>query len=126
MGLDNAEHIQLTTFNPDVRSVERVVRLADGRIGVWTPNGTELRERLPAAATVIVRVCDRGGKVDLEQPLFEGRAEYLASGSVFDEIKELTEKKYGAKVTVANVLDRAKELFGGRTPEGAVVIDIVG
>lgn len=126
MGLDDAEHIQLTTFNPDVRSVERVVRLADGRIGVWTPNGTELRERLAAAATVIVRICDRGGRVDLEQPLFEGRAEYLASGSVFDEIKALTEKKYGAKVTVANMLDRAKELFGGRTPEGAVVIDIVG
>lgn len=126
MGLDSAEHILLTTFNPDLKSVERVVRLADGRIGVWTPDGTDLQTRLPAAGTVIVRICDRGGKVDLEQPLFEGRAEFVASGSVFDEIKGLTVEKYGAKVTVANVLDRAKELFGGKTPEGAVVINIIG
>lgn len=126
MGLDNAEHIQLTTFDPDVKSVERVVRLADGRIGAWTPDGTELSKRLPTAATVIVRICDRGGKVDLEQPLFEGRAEFVASGSVFDEIKALTAEKYGAKVTVVNVLDRVKELFGRRTTEGAVVIDILG
>lgn len=126
MGLDNAEHIQLATFNPDVKSVERVVRLADGRIGTWTADGTELSKRLPTAATVIVRICDRGGKVDLEQPLFEGRAEYIASGSVFDEIKTLTVEKYGAKVTVGNVFDRVKELFGGKTPEGAVVIDILG
>lgn len=126
MGLDNAERILLTTFNPDDKSVERVVRLADGRIGVWTPDGTGLAKRLPAAGTVIIRVCDRGGKVDLEQPLFEGRAEYLASGSVFDEIKTRMVDKYGRQVTVANVIDRAKELFGGKTPEGAVVIDIIG
>lgn len=126
MGLNDAQHILLTTFNPDLKSVERVVRLSDGRIGVWTPDGTELSKRLPAAGTVIVRICDRGGKVDLEQPLFEGRAEYVGSGSVFDEIKSLTEAKYGAKVVVANVIDRAKELFGGKTPEGAVVIDILG
>ncbi|MDO5499419.1 MAG: hypothetical protein Q4F67_07040 [Propionibacteriaceae bacterium] len=126
MGLDRAEHILLTTFNPDLKSVERVVRLNDGRIGLWTPDGTSLEQRLPAAATVIVRICDRGGKVDLEQPLFEGRAEFVASGSVFDEIKALTVEKYGRKVVVANVVDRAKELFGGKTPEGAVVINIIG
>lgn len=126
MGLSDAEHILLTTFNPDTKSVERVVRLTDGRIGIWTPDGTGLNQRLPAAQTVIVRICDRGGKVDLEQPLFEGRAEYVASGSVFDEIKSLTTEKYGRGVVVANVIDRAKELFGGKTPEGAVVIDILG
>lgn len=126
MGLDNAERVLLSTFNPDDKSVERVVRLADGRIGIWTPDGTGLGKRLPASTTVIVRICDQRGRVDLEQPLFEGRAEYVASGSVFDEVKRLTEEKYGAQVTVANVIDRAKELFGGKTPEGAVVIDIIG
>lgn len=126
MGLDNADRILLTTFNPDEKSVERVVRLADGRLGSWTPDGTALAKRLPAADTVIVRICDARGRVDLEQPLFEGRAEYVASGSVFDEIKRLTENKYGTQITIANVVDRAKELFGGKTPEGAVVINIIG
>lgn len=126
MGLHDAEHILLTTFNPDMKSVERVVQLNDGRIGIWTPDGTDLEKRLPAAQTVIVRICDRGGKADLEQPLFEGRAEFVASGSVFDEIKALTAEKYGPKVTVANVIDRAKELFGRKTPEGAAVINIIG
>ena len=126
MGFNSASHILLTTFHPDLDSVERVVRLADGRIGVWTPDGTELQQRLPAAATVIVRICDRGGKVDLEQPLFEGRAEYVASGSVFDEIKSLTAEKYGRGGGIAIVVDLAKERFGGKTPEGAVVINIIG
>lgn len=126
MGLDSAQHIELSTLEPDEKSVERVVRLADGRIGLWTPDGTDLQRRLPQPATVIVRICDRGGKIDLEQPLLEGRAEYVASGAVFDEIKELTADKYGVKMTIANVVDRAKEVFGGKTPEGAVVISIVG
>lgn len=126
MGLQDAEHILVTTFNPDVKSVERVVQLTDGRVGFWTANGSDLATRFAEPQTVIVRICDRGGKVDLEQPLFEGRAEYVASGSVFDEIKGLVESKYGLGVKVENVMDRAKELFGNKTPEGAVVINIIG
>lgn len=126
MGLQDAHHILVTSFNPDIKSVERVVRLADGRIGFWSPDAMDLAGRFSAPQTVIVRICDRGGKVDLEEPLFEGNAEYVASGSVFDEIKTLTSKKYGLGLKVENVMDRAREIFGRRTAEGAVVINIVG
>ncbi len=126
MSLQDAEHILVTTFNPDVKSVERVGQLADGRIGFWSPDATEMAERFAESQTVIVRICDRGGKPDLEQPLYEGRAQYLASGSVFDEIRGLIHEKYGLGLKVENVMDRAKELFGKKTPEGAVVIDIIG
>lgn len=126
MGLQDAEHILVTSFNPDVKSVERVVRLADGRIGFWSTDAVELAGRFSVPQTVIVRICDRGGKVDLEEPLFEGHAEYVASGSVFDEIKTLTSEKYGLGLKVENVMDRAREIFGRKTPEGAVVINIIG
>ncbi|WP_425307973.1 hypothetical protein AADG42_04195 [Ammonicoccus fulvus] len=126
MSLLDAEHIMVTTFNPDVKSVERVGQLADGRIGFWSPDATEMAERFSEPQTVIVRICDRGGKPNLEQPLYEGRAQYLASGSVFDEIRGVIHEKYGLGLKVENAMDRAKELFGKKTPEGAVVIDIIG
>lgn len=126
MSLQDTDHILVTTFNPDVKSVERVVQLTDGRIGFWTPDASDTANRFAQSQTVIVRICDRGGKPDLEQPLYEGRAEYLASGSVFDEIKTLIHQKYGLGLKVESVMDRARELFGSKTPEGAVVIDIVG
>lgn len=126
MSLQDAQHILVTTFNPDVKSVERVVQLVDGRIGFWSPDAAEMATRFADAQTVIVRICDRFGKPDLEQPLYEGRAAYVASGSVFDEIKTLVHAKYGVGLKVENVMDRAKELFGNKTPEGAVVVDIIG
>lgn len=126
MSLQDAENILVTTFNPDLKSVERVAMLADGRIGFWSPDATTLAERFAQPQTVIVRICERNGKHDLEQPLYEGRAEYLASGSVFDEIRGLIHEKYGLGLKVENAMDRAKEIFGKKTPEGAVVIDIIG
>lgn len=126
MGLQDAEHILVTSFNPDLKSVERVARLADGRIGFWSPDADDLATRFATPQTVIVRICDRGGRVDLEQPLFEGQAEYVASGSVFDEIKSKISEKYGLGLKLENVMDKAREMFGKKTPEGAVVINIIG
>jgi hypothetical protein len=126
MGLREAEHVVVTTFNPDVKSVERIVQLSDGRIGFWTADAGAMADRFAEAQTVIVRICDRGGKVNFEQPLFEGRAEFVTEGVDFDAVKAAVAAKHGMAVKLENTVDRAKELFGRKTPEGAVVIDIVG
>lgn len=126
MGLQDAEHILVTTFNPDLKSVERVVQLADGRIGFWTADATDMADRFSTRQTVIVRICDRGGKVNLEQPLFEGVAEFVSEGIAFDEVRTAVEAKHGFAMKMENAVDRAKELFGNKTPEGAVIVDIIG
>ena len=126
MGLSEAEHVVVTTFNPDRKSVERIVQLSDGRIGFWTADAGTMAERFTGEQTVIVRICDRGGNVDFEQPLFEGRAEFVATGVDFDAVKTAVAAKHGRAMKVESTVDRAKELFGAKTPEGVVVIDIVG
>lgn len=126
MGLHEAEHVLVSTFNPDVQSVERVVQLADGRIGFWTADAGGMAERFAEPQTVIVRICDRGGKVDLEQPLYEGRAVFIADGPDFEAVKSEVATKHGLAIKLESAVDRAKELFGPKTPEGAVVVDIIG
>lgn len=126
MGLGEADHVLVTTFNPDLKSVERIAQLPDGRIGFWTPNTAEMASRFAEPQTVIVRICDRGGKVDLEQPLYEGRAVFVAEGPDFDAVKSAVAERHGLAVRLSSTMDRAKELFGAKTPEGVVLIDIVG
>lgn len=126
MALRDADHVLVTTFNPDVKSVERVVQLPDGRIGFWTADAGEMAPRFAVPQTVIVRICDRGGKVDLEQPLFEGTAAFRAEGPDFETVKSAVAEKQGLAAKLESTLDRARELFGAKTPEGVVVIDIIG
>lgn len=126
MGLPKVDYVVVTTFSPDVKTVERVVELADGRFGFWTADAGEMAGRFAEPQTVVVRICDRGGKVDLVQPLFEGRAVFVAEGPDFEAVKSEVAAKHGWATKRENAVDRAKELFGPKTPEGAVVLEIIG
>ncbi len=123
-----AEHILVTSYPPHadpVTSVERVAALADYRLAYWLPDGAGAAERFGAGPVVSVRPCARSGKPHLEEPVREGRAQVFTEGTVFDEAKAAIKAKYGVAATLAGAVDRAQELFGGRTPEAVVVIDIV-
>ncbi|QGF23395.1 hypothetical protein [Raineyella fluvialis] len=123
-----AAHILVTSYPPEdepVSSVERVVQLADLRLAYWLPNAIEARERFAGGPVVSVRPCSRGGKPELAAPLLEGRVEVVTEGPLFDETKAAIKAKYGLGVAMAEAVDRARRLFGDRTPEAVVVVDIV-
>lgn len=127
--LGEARRIQVTTFAADgtpQASVEWVVSVSDTRIGFWTPDVTGFEVRIANSPVVSVHQCDRFGHIDRSQPLFEGRAQIVTEGEIHDEVKKRTKDKYAVGAFVANVVDKVKELSGDKTPEGVVVINIVG
>lgn len=129
MAITDARHILVTTWDAESRpeaTPEWVVGLPDARIGFWTADATEWTRRLAVSGVVSVQACSRTGRVDRQQPVLEGRAELVLSGPVFDEGKAATRERYGVAAGASGVLDRLRELGGDETPEGVVVIDIVG
>ncbi|MEA5153327.1 hypothetical protein [Raineyella sp.] len=127
--LADVEHILVTSYPPHadpVTSIERVAALADHRLAYWLPDSTGAAERFDAGPVVSVRPCSRSGKPKLEEPVREGRASVVTEGAVFDEAKTAIKEKYGLAATVAAAVDRARELFGERTPEAVVLLDIIG
>ncbi len=129
MTIRDASRIQVTTFgsdDPAQVTVEWVVSVSDTRIGFWTPNTTTWTTRLAASPVVTVRQCNAFGKVDREEPLFEGRAEVVTEGELFTEVRQDTRGKYALGAAVAGLIDKVSELGGEKTPEGVVIINIVG
>lgn len=127
--IGDATRIQVTSFGADgatEQSVEWVVAVSDTRIGFWTPDTTTWQARTAVSKVVSVHQCDSFGKVDREQPLFEGRIDILTDGPIHDEVKKRTKGKYAVGAFVAGVVDRVKELAGDKTPEGVILINIVG
>ncbi len=127
--IGDAKRIQVTSFGADNAtdaSTEWVVAVSDTRIGFWTPDITGWEARTATSPVVSVHQCDSFGKVDREQPVFEGRVQILTSGEIFDEVKRDTKGKYAVGAFVAGVVDKVKELGGDETPEGVVLINIVG
>lgn len=128
MALADASHILVTTFADGGRqaSAERIVALPDAEVGFWTPDITAWQPRLAASPVVTVQACNSRGAVDREQPLLEGRARVVLDGPLLQAAREATHAKYGLAVRASGWVDRLKELGGEVTPEGAVVIDVVG
>lgn len=129
MRLADSDHILVTSYRTDgtsIDSVEQVVGLDDARIGFWVTDAAQVQQRFSSSPVVSVRVCNGRGKPDLDEPVFEGRAEVITMGTVFDEVKLKIEDKYDLKVGINSFLDRAKEMFTRKeTPEAVVVINVM-
>ncbi|GAB3705538.1 hypothetical protein [Mariniluteicoccus flavus] len=123
MAISDGDHILVSTFEPDLDTVERVVPVSDLRIGWWS-HDSEGVDRFRGEPIVMVRACSRGGRPDLETPLLEGRSEVVTEGPLFDEVKAAVLAKYGLGAKVDSLLDRAREAFGERTPESVVLINV--
>lgn len=129
MGIADERHVRVTTFGAGgdaVASTEWIVGLADARLACWTPDATGWPARLAASPVVTIQAAGPTGAVRREAPLLEGRAELVTEGPALAEARELTMKKYAVAAPAAGLLDSARELGGTRTPEGAVVITVVG
>lgn len=129
MALADAPRLVVTSFPPGAEpqaSTEWVVAAGDRRVGFWTPDVTAWVARLSACDVVTVRAANQFGAVDREAPLLEGRAEVVTDGEVLELVRAATRAKYGLGAGVAGIVDRIKELGTDKTPEGAIVIDVVG
>ncbi len=129
MNLGDADRVVLTTFDAagtPSRSSEFVVSLGEDRIGCWTPHASPWVERLTLSPIVSVQAADRAGRALRSEPVLEGRAELLTEGPDLDQAHQLCKDKYGFAATLADVVDKAWEIGGTRTPHGVVVVHIVG
>lgn len=129
MRLSDAERVIISTFDATgtaTSSAEFVVTLGEDRIGAWTPHSSPWVERLALSSVVSVQAADRAGRPLRPEPVFEGRAELVSEGADLETADRLTRDKYGFAATLADVVDKAWEIGGTRTPHGVVVVHIVG
>ena len=61
-----------------------------------------------------------------ESPVFEGRAELVTEGDQLAEAATATRAKYGLAAGITRAVDWAWEVAGTKSPDGLVVIHIVG
>lgn len=129
MRVADADRLVVTTFDAAGKGTatsEFVVGLAENTVAVWTPHSTPWIERLAASDVVSVQAADRSGRPLREEPVFEGTAELVIAGADMQAAAVATKAKYGFAATLATAVDRAWELGGPSSPDGAVVIRLVG
>ncbi|AXE39433.1 hypothetical protein [Acidipropionibacterium virtanenii] len=129
MSLRTAEHMLVTSYDDEGRartSLEQLVPVADGQVGYWLADDRGVRERFPDDCVVSVRAATSRGKPVIEEPVVEGRASVLSEGPVYEQIKAAVGDKYPSRSWLSSAVDKTKEIFGGRTPECAVLIHLLG
>lgn len=129
MNLGDADRIVVTTFDAagqGTSSAEFVVTLDEDTVGVWTPHSTPWVERLRLSPVVSVQAASGTGRLLRTEPVFEGRAELVTEGARVEAAGKATREKYGLAAGIVRAVDWAWEVGGQHTPDGVVVIHIVG
>ena len=91
-------HMLLTTFRRSGEGVATpvwTVPVSDGRVGMWTGKGTGKWKRLRHDPHVTIQRCSARGATKPTDPVFEGTAEIVESGPLFDEVQARIRAKYG-------------------------------
>ncbi|RXW31870.1 hypothetical protein [Propioniciclava flava] len=129
MRLADADRVNVTTFDAagqGTTSTNFVVGMDEDRIGLWTTESGPWTQRLSLSAVVSLHAATPSGKDLREEPVLEGKAVLVTEGEEYEAVRAATEAKYGLAMKVAQVADWAWELGGKGTPDGVVVISIVG
>ncbi len=129
MRLSDADRVVVTTFDAagnGTPSAEFVVALDEDTVGLWTPHSSPWVERLALSNVVSVQAASTAGKALRTEPVFEGRAELVTEGPRLDTAAQATRTKYGLAAGLVRAVDWAWEVGGTRSPDGVVVIHIVG
>lgn len=129
MKLSDAARVVITTFDAactPTASSEWVVEVDRDVVGFWTPHITPWLARLELTDVVTVQAASGSGQGLREEPVLEGRAQLVTEGDQLAAVRQLTHAKYGFGAQLADIVDRAWEWGSTRTPEGAIVIHVVG
>ncbi len=129
MRLGDADRVNITTFDAageGTTSTNFVVGMDGDRVGLWTTESGPWAQRLELSEVVSLHAATSSGKVLREEPVLEGRARLVLEGEEFDAVRAATQAKYGVAMKMAEVADWAWELGKKATPDGVVVVTIVG
>ncbi len=129
MRLGDADRVNITTFDAageGTTSTNFVVGMDGDRVGLWTTESGPWAQRLELSEVVSLHAATSSGKVLREEPVLEGRARLVLEGEEFDAVRAATQAKYGVAMKMAEVAAWAWELGKKGTPDGVVVVTIVG
>lgn len=129
MGIAQARHMVLSNWDAEgakVSTVERVAGVSDTRVGFWVTDVEAWRQRFAHSDVVTLQEAGRGGKPDIDEPLLEGRVLVLTEGPLFDEVRETIHAEHKLSAGFDDLKDKLGELFGKKTVEGVVLINVVG
>lgn len=129
MNLGEADRLVVTTFDAagqGTSSAEFVVALDEDTVGVWTPHSTPWVERLRLSPVVSVQAASGAGRALRTEPVLEGRARLVTEGADVQAAEKLTREKYGLAAGIVRAVDWAWEVGGQHSPDGVVIIHIVG
>lgn len=129
MGIAQAGHMVLSNWDAEgkkVATTERVAAVSDTRVGFWVTDIEAWRQRFAHSDVVTLQEAGRGGKPNIAEPLLEGRVLVLAEGPLFDEVRETIHAEHKLGAGLESAIDKVGELFGKKTTEGVVLINVVG
>ena len=117
-------HMLLTTFRKNGEGVATpvwTVPVSDGRVGMWTGEGTGKWKRLRNNPHVTIQACSARDATKPTDPVYEGTADIVKSGPLFDEVQAKIRAKYGWQIHVVPWISRLQ----GRLKPGVVFGDTV-
>jgi uncharacterized protein len=107
------KYVSLTTYTKSGQPKPLpvwIVELADGRVGFTTSGVSWKAKRIRNDPKVTLRPCDQRGKVADDAVEVAGQAS-VVQGAEFVEVQSLVKKKYGAWVTVINLMNSIRGVF---------------
>jgi len=127
--ITNGRHMLLTTYRKNgvgVSSPVWTVAVSDGRVGMWTGSQTAKFKRLRHDPHVTIQSCSARGKLKSNSTPFEGTAEIVENGPLFDEVQSKIHAKYHWMIPLVTRISRLQGRYTKGEPFGdrAILITV--
>jgi uncharacterized protein len=121
MAIADEKYVSVATFRRSgdaVATASWIVRLDDGRVGLWTSSAAGKAKRLRNNPRVTLQPSDARGRVRPGTDAVEGTAVLVTSGPEFDAIQAAVRAKYGFGVPLSKLFNKIGHLGKGKYPVG--------
>ena len=123
--ITEGKHMLLTTFRRSGEGVSTpvwTVPVSVGRVGMWTAAGTGKYKRLRNNPHVSIQACTARGKTTPGDRIFQGTAEIIKGGTLFDEVQTKIRAKYGWQIPIVKRVSRLQGRFKADQTFGDTVV----
>lgn len=128
MSIHTADQAQIVSYDAEgnrTTSVEQIISASEDSIAFWMPNDAGADVRFQENSVVSVRECGSNGKPLPTAPVLEGRSRIAPEGSPeFNALKQIIGEHHN--IGWQSFKDKVSEVFGQKTPECVVIIEIIG
>lgn len=124
-GITSGRHMLLTTYRKNgigVSSPVWTVAVSDGRVGMWTGSETAKFKRVRHDPHVTIQSCSARGTLKANGTSFDGIAEIVESGPLFDEVQSKIHAKYRWMIPLVTRISRLQGRYTKGEPFGDRVI----